>query len=279
MTQLWAIVRYEVLMAWRRRSLPILWLLLLVGVVGFSLLIESVNREQPVLQEGLEQTVADANANAPEWAQGIDMAESARTVSLINVLIAGLVFYTVGVTLMSGETIPLDRQFKVSELLETLPISRTVYLAGKVLGAWAGLLVGTAVVGVIAALAIRLIIGTYDVRVFAALWVGMMVPASLVAAAVSVLLASFVGSRRSAVMIGLIIMPFVLFLMTLAVTAFAGVGALIEPIYAIGILLPPGDAANAEIVNRIRTTLLTYAGVLAFVWALAWGDAHRRGSR
>jgi hypothetical protein len=129
------------------------------------------------------------------------------------------------------------------------------------------------------AVAIRLIIGTYDVRVFAALWVGMIVPASLVAAALSVLLASFVGSRRAAIMIGLVIMPFVLFLVTLAVTAFAGIGALIEPIYAIGILLPPGDAANAEIVNRIRTTLLVYAGVLAVVWGLAWGDARRRGSR
>ena len=130
-------------MAWRRRRLPILWLLLLVGVVGFTLLIENVNREQPVMQEGLEQTIGDANPDAPEWARDINPFESARTVSLINVLIAGLVFYTVGVTLMSGETIPLDRQFKVSELLETLPISRTVYLAGKVLGAWVGLLVGT----------------------------------------------------------------------------------------------------------------------------------------
>ena len=39
MTKLSAMVRYEVLMAWRRRSLPILWILLLVGVIGFALLV------------------------------------------------------------------------------------------------------------------------------------------------------------------------------------------------------------------------------------------------
>ena len=110
--------------------------------------------------------------NAPDWAQGIDLVVATHTLALINVLIAGMVFYMVGVTLMLGEVIPLDRQFKVRELLDTLPISRAGYLGGKLLSAWAGLLLGIVGVGVISAIVLRLIFGEYDLRVFAALWVG-----------------------------------------------------------------------------------------------------------
>ena len=100
MSKLSAIVRYEVLMAWRRRSLLILWVLLLVGVVGFSLLVANVNRQSPVMDQAVQASASDPNA--PPWVQGIDLVVATHTLSLINVLIAGMVFYTVGVTLLLG---------------------------------------------------------------------------------------------------------------------------------------------------------------------------------
>ncbi len=272
MTKLGAIVRYEILMAWRRRSLPILWILLLVGVVGFGLLIADVNRQTPVVEDAVQ---ANMGSDAPEWAQGLDVVETTHTIALINVMIAGMVFYVIGITLMMGETIPLDRQFKVRELLDTLPISRTQYLGGKLLGGWGGLLIGTLLIGVLAGAALRLILGVYDVRVFAALWLAMLVPPALLAATFSILLSSAAGSRRSAVMIGLMIIPVVMVFATLAVPSFAGIGALIEPIYAVGILLLPGDEANAEIVSRITNTLVIYVIALVVVWAVAWLGAQR----
>lgn len=276
MTKLSAIVRYEVLMAWRRRSLPILWILLFAGVVGFALLIADVNRQTPAVENALQQNTA---ANVPEWAQGIDVLLATHTIALVQIMIAGMVFYVIGVTLMSGETIPLDRQLKVRELLDTLPISRAQYLGGKLLSGWGGLVLGMVLVGIVAALALRLVIGVYDLRIFSALWVAMLLPITFLAAAFSILLCSAAGSRRAAVLIGLVLMPVVMVFVTLAVPSFAGIGALIEPIYAVGILLMPGDEANAEIVNRISNTLLVYGLALAVTWGVAWWYARRRETR
>ena len=211
------------------------------------------------------------NADAPEWAQGIDPVVTSHTITLGNLLIAGMIFYTVGVVLLMAEVIPLDRQFKVRELLDTLPLSRASYLAGKILSMWAGLLLGMVLVGVIAAPLVWLILGAYDLRVFAALWVAMLLPESFSAAALTVLAASFVGSRRAAVLVGLVVMPFVLVLSFTSVVAFAGVGALIEPIYAVNVMLQPGAEANAVIAERITNAAILFVGVIAAAWLGVWG--------
>ncbi|MCC6801726.1 MAG: hypothetical protein IT319_02490 [Anaerolineae bacterium] len=274
MSKLGAMMRYELLMAWRRRSLPILWLLLLGGVVFFTLLVNSVNAQSPVMDESMQRTISDPNA--PEWAHGLDVVVTTHTIGLINIVIAGMVFFMVGVTLLMAEVIPLDRQFKVRELLDTLPLSRAVYFGGKLLGVWAGLVLAVVIVGAICAVVIRVLIGEYDLRVFAVMWVATLLPMSFVASGVSVLVASFVGSRRGAVMVGLVVMPFVLVLVFTSVVSFAGVGALIEPVYAVGILMMPGAEANAEIVSRIANTLLLFAGVLLAVWTVVWLNARAR---
>ncbi len=268
MSKLGAMVRYEVLMAWRRRSLLILWVLLLVGVIVFALIMRSVNQETPVYSD-LAQVLTDTNA--PEWAQGIDPVVASHTITLGNLLIAGMIFYTVGVVLLMAEVIPLDRQFKVRELLDTLPLSRATYLGGKILSAWAGLLIGTALVGVIAAPLVWLILGAYDLRVFIALWIALLLPQSFVASALTVLAASFVASRRAAVLVGLVVMPFLLALAFSSVISFAGVGALIEPIYAVSILLQPGAEANAVIAERIVNALVLFVGVVVAAWIGVWG--------
>ncbi|HVU14217.1 MAG TPA: hypothetical protein VHD90_23220 [Phototrophicaceae bacterium] len=274
MNKLTAIVHYEILMAWRRRSLPILWFLLLAGVLGFALLVRQTNLDSPVMNQAVQASAS--GANALPWTQGIDLVVAMNTLALINVLIAGMVFYMVGVTLLLGEVIPLDSQFKVRELLDTLPISRTLYLGGKLASVWTSLLLGIGVIGVISALALRLIFGAYDLRVFLILWIALLVPQTLIAALLSVLCASFVGSRRSAVLVGLLVIPFVLTLAFTTVVSFAGAGALIEPIYALGLLLKPGAETNAEIVNRMTSTLIGFVLIGAAVWTFVWGWSRLR---
>lgn len=267
MNQLGAMVRYEFLMAWRRRSLVILWVLLLVGILSFALLMRDVNERTPVYDE---VSSVLTGADAPEWAQGIDPLVASHTITLGNLMIAGMIFYTVGVVLLMAEVIPLDRQFKVRELLDALPLSRATYLAGKIVSMWAGLLVGALLIGLIAAPLVWLILGAYDLRVFAALWIALLVPQSFVASALTMLAASFVGSRRAAVMVGLVAMPFVLVLSFTTVISFAGVGALIEPIYAVSILLQPGAETNAVIVERIGDALVAFVGITATAWLGVW---------
>lgn len=274
MRQIGAMVRYELLMAWRRRSLVILWILLLAGVIGFALIVQNAKGNQPIpaMENG-------SDANLPTWAQGVDLAVAANTFALVNILIAGMIFYSVGVTLMMGEIIPLDSQFKVRELLDTLPLSRPAYLGGKLMSAWAGLLLGIVVIGVICALGIRLILGVYDMRVFLALWVAMLLPSSFVASALSLLVSSPFSSRRTSVLMGLLIVPLVLFLVAMGVPSFAGIGALIEPVYSLGILLAPSEESAIEIRNRIVNTLAVYALTLVSIWTFAWINARRRDAQ
>ncbi len=279
MSKLNAIARYELLMAWRRRSLPILWLLLLVGSIFFTTLVANSSRPTADADQAdvVESTLAAADL--PEWAQGIDMLVVEHTVGLFSVVITGMVFFMVGVTLLMGEVIPLDRQFKVRELLDTLPISRATYLVGKLLGAWIGVLLGILIGGALCVVAIRLILGIYDLRVFAVMWLVMLTPMALVAAALSVLAGSFFGSRRTAVLVGLLVLPFVMTLAMVAVPTLGGIGALIEPIYALVVQMEPSAATNTLIGQRIEDTLLVFAGVVLAAWTVVWGWMRVRSAR
>jgi ABC-type transport system involved in multi-copper enzyme maturation permease subunit len=256
MSKLGAIVRYEVLMAWRRRSLPILALLLFVGLVGFSLLVANNPRQREMM--------ASFAASGQLYV--------INTLLLINVLVAGMIAYSVGAALMTSETIPLDRQFKVRELLDTLPISRATYLGGKLLGVWSGLLLGWGVMGVIAAGALYLIFGAYDLRVFALLWLLLPLPAGLVAGALSTLAAALVSSRRMALLIGLAVFPFSFYLTVYGMPAFTNAAVLVDPIYAGGLLtFPNSGAATAEILGSILVRFVVYSGLILAVWAFVWG--------
>jgi hypothetical protein len=68
-------------------------------------------------------------------------------------------------------------------------------------------------------------------------------------------------------------------LATASVISFAGIGALIQPVYAVGVLMLPGDETNAEIVSRIGTALLLFTGIGAAVWSLVWGWSRVRDAR
>jgi hypothetical protein len=255
MNKIGAMVRYEVLMAWRRRSLPILWFLLLVGVVGFALLVSSVNQQGMSLAQ-----IMARNSNMPTYVL--------NTIPLINILVAGVLIFSVGITLMIVETFPLDKQFKVRELLDTLPINRSVYIGGKVLGAWSGLLIGWVLMGIVCSIALYLILGAYDLRVLVLLWVVALLPATLLASALSVLAGALVGSRRLAVLVGLVLLPITLFLVGWGIPAFFNTGGLIDPIYAMAMA---GPVTPTRLLNDLLIVIAGYTGVIAGVWVIVWG--------
>ena len=114
-----------------------------------------------------------------------------------------MAIFGIALTLFLAETIPLDRQFKVRELIDALPISRAMYLGGKVLGVWAGLALIVLVGGAVNLITARLMIGLYDVRVVALLWLGMALPCSGRWARSVCWRRHFSSSRRVAVMFGI----------------------------------------------------------------------------
>lgn len=246
------VARYEIRMAWRRRSLPILWIVLLVGVVGFALLVNNAN--QVIIGSVQERVQA-----------GLFTMEQFNTNLLFSVMVAAMIFYSIGATLLMGEVIPLDAQFKVRELLGSLPISRAAYLGGKLLGVWGGLVLGWLVIGVIGFVALQLIIGAFDWRVFLLLWVFLPLPASLTSSALSVLVSALVGSRRAAVFVGLLVLPFAFYLNVISVATFVNLTVLIDPIYTYGSPLLPG---NDQIVTDAVRGLLSNALIIMGTWGV-----------
>lgn len=255
MTRLNAIIYYEVLMAWRRRSLPLIAILLLVGVIGFSLMVAEAN--QRWLGESMQAMID----------RGEYTMEQFSTIALFAIIIAGMVFFSVGVTAIAGEVIPLDSQFKVRELLNTLPITIATYLGGKLLGAWCCVVLGWFVVGVITAPALWLIIGAYDLRVFGVLWVLLLLPAALTSAALSVLAAAPVKSRRVAVLTGVMVMPVALAVGVRGMVAFVTIPSMISPLYMYSTteLLPA-----EKIITDTVYSLLTHVVVILVAWSVVW---------
>lgn len=255
MNKLNAMIRYEVLMAWRRRSLPLIAILLLVGVLGFSLMVAEAN--QRWLGESMQAMIDRGGYTMVQF----------NTIALFAIIIAGMIFFSVGVTAIVGEVIPLDSQFKMRELLNTLPLPPATYLSGKVLGTWCGIVLSWLVVGVVTAPALWLIIGAYDWRVFVVLWVFLLLPAALTSAALSVLVAAPVKSRRMAVLTGLLVMPFALAVSVRGMVAFITIPSLISPLYIYSTteLLP-----TEKILTDTIYSLLTHAGAVVLVWAVVW---------
>lgn len=264
MSKLWTIVRYEVLMAWRRRSLPLIFFLLLAGVLGFTVIVVDSNQRWLA---GSMQALIDS---------GQYTREQFNTISLFAIVIAGMVFYTVGVAAITGEVIPLDKQLKLHELINTTPLSQATYLGGKLLGAWVGIVLSWLGVGIIAAIAFRFLIGIYDLRIFMVLWFFLLLPAAFTAAALSVLFASFVNSRRMAVVVGLLVMPFVLAVSVRGMVAFVTLPSLISPmyIYSTTQLLP-----TEKVVGDTIYSLLIHAGAILVAWSLAWLFLRWRAAR
>jgi ABC-type transport system involved in multi-copper enzyme maturation permease subunit len=262
-SRLGTIARYEILMAWRRRSLPILWILLLVGVVGFALLVDNAN--QMILDSVQERVEA-----------GLFTMEQFNTNLLFSTMVAAMIFYSIGVTLLMGEVIPLDAQFKVRELLGTLPVSRATYLGGKLFGVWGGLVLGWLVIGVIGYVVLRLIIGAFDWRVFLLLWLLLPLLATLTSGALSMLICALVGSRRAAVFVGLLVLPFAFYLNAMSVVAFVNLTVLIDPIYTYGSPLIP---SNGQIVIDAVRGLLNHILVIAVTWGIVLFFVNRRELR
>jgi len=100
-----------------------------------------------------------------------------------------------------ADTIPRDCQLGVRELLDSLPLSSGIYVAGKLVGAWASLLLGWAGFGVGVGLAWLPILGSFYLGPYLDTWLIGVLPLTLYTVAVSVLLPAGQPTRRRAVLV------------------------------------------------------------------------------
>jgi hypothetical protein len=106
--------------------------------------------------------------------------------------------------LVLAELIPLDRQYRVRELLDAVPLARGVYLAGKVLSAWPVVAIAMALSALSSCALAWIQNGPYHGDVLAAFWMAGLIPLALFVSSMAVLLPGRQPNRRRGVLVGLI---------------------------------------------------------------------------
>jgi ABC-type transport system involved in multi-copper enzyme maturation permease subunit len=180
--QIYAMIRYEFMMHWRRRVLVVATLSL-AGVCTFALIIGS--------------------STTAEFAEKLGANASYSGVNIVPFF--GLVVYFVMIALftpIAADAIPLDHHFGISELMNSLPIRRDTYLIGKLVGMFTSAVFGIAIAMVILGFAARLVLGTYDLGSYVQMWALAALPLALLNPSLCLLAAAGQPSRRRAALIG-----------------------------------------------------------------------------
>ena len=189
LTQLGAMLRYEFLLQWRRPTL----LALVGGLIAVPILGAFLSRGQ---FSGYDAAIA---------AGGL-LLEQVRAQITASMLTA--VWLGVSMTLLlllpivTADAIPRDRQIGVRELLDSLPITPEIYLAGKLLSLWVSLLAGLGLAALAAGITWRWIVGPFNLGIYAEMWLLGAVPLALINSALSVLLAAGQPTNRRAIFVG-----------------------------------------------------------------------------
>jgi hypothetical protein len=251
MWQLGAIVRYEVLMHWRRRGLVVVLVLLLILLIGFALFNSGEGQNlQTQVRAALISITDEVVIN---------------TSLIINILLLVMMVFCVAVTVMTAETVPIDHETRVKPLLDSLPLTRTTYLLGKLLGVWLMLALGLMVIAAFCGLALWQHFGAFDVLGYALVWLLAVLPLTLFAASLGTLLASTQSSRRRGIML---MTPFLLYPYTVVLFSF---GTLVDGV----VLLRPATVIRTFMMGLGASydilQVFAFLGLnVAVLWLMAW---------
>jgi pimeloyl-ACP methyl ester carboxylesterase len=190
LAQLGAMVRYELLMSWRRGTLRAVLLSILVFPQMFYL-----------INYVFGSADGPTTVNLTMWPaavllMGTDEAIMANITTLVMIILL--------LPLMLAELVPLDRQYRVREIVDTLPITRSIYLAGKLLSVWPTIAIGMALSALLSGVLTWTQNGPFHIGVLAAFWITGLIPLALFTAQMSVMLPAGQSSRRRAILMGLV---------------------------------------------------------------------------
>ena len=203
LSQLRGMVIYEFKMHWRRRSLVVLTLSLILMALFPSLF-------------GGESTVNMLDAVSG----GSVSEENANFAFTITVMLA--MWMPIGAILafvlpiLVSDTIPLDRQYHVDELMNTLPLSPSTYLLGKLLGSWLAVLSGLVFATIIGTGSWLLQSRAFDMWLFAQTGLLICLSLTILNGGLGLLLGATQPNRRRAII--LTIIAFVVFSVLIGTT-------------------------------------------------------------
>jgi len=243
--QLAAMVRYELLLHYRRRGL------IMVAALAAVLLTMLIFGMPKILPQ---------SEDMPAWAELLNPGQmlASTTMSLIIVALPPLL----------ADTIPLDRRSGMRELLKSLPLSNGIYLVGKVLGALAASALLWSGVVLLQTVLIWVAIGSFQSQFYLAL-IGLgVVPAFVFIVCASVLLAGGLQSRGMAALVGIALTGYCMAMTLISSTRLPRLGVL-SPASAIAFsyLLDRWGAPFGiyQRSNPVSATDVTLSSVLGLV--------------
>jgi hypothetical protein len=290
-SQVSGIIRYEMLMQWRRRTLVVLCGFFLVGLIGLAAMIGDFsfvsNGQARVLsmgvdENGITRTVTSDDPNAPLQADNdaerellltMNDPRSRATWQMLMIFSPGVLVLLVAIPPLLAEVIPLDHQYKVASLLNTTPLSRARYLIGKLLSVWLGLVIGLSIAAIVYGFYMMTVHGAIDVWTYVRYWVVMALLPALLLAGFAVVVPALVRSRRAGVLIGIGMIPLALYLAAMTL----GSGYVLPILFRAAALAQQGiesafdTAFNDTLLNTISTQIpfaLVLFGVGMGVWAI-----------
>lgn len=190
MAKLLGIVRYEILMGWRRGSSRMILLVpILMPILGFVLFTSTTFRDDQI-------------ANSQLSVESAKVAGTAITLMDTLFLVPLMIFL---VPVLVAEVIPLDRQYKMSEILRALPLSIGTYLTGKVLSVLLQVIATVAATALISVLIQLFRKVSVDVGTMVVFWLGGMLALGIFSSIAGVLIPALQPTRRRAVLLGWVV--------------------------------------------------------------------------
>ncbi|HEX2908190.1 MAG TPA: hypothetical protein VHO69_15070 [Phototrophicaceae bacterium] len=187
--QLLGVARYELRMFWRGPTLAVLLLMILMLTAAMALIV-GVSRDNEMIQTAMPSWVSDQIGSLVAGA-------SWAAVCLV------LVFF---LPVFAADLIPKDRQLGIQDLLDSTPLPGSAYLGGKLLGLWAGVLLGLAVILGPVVLLFRFAFGEFNPRFLFETWAVGAVALVILNGGLGVLLPFALTTRRQAVTVTIIVL-------------------------------------------------------------------------
>ncbi len=176
---------------------------------------------------------------------------------------------------MTADSIPIDRQVGVAELLDSLPLTHKAYLLGKIAGVFLSILVSLFLSMVIIGVGTWIVLGPYALMLFLRVWLVGALPIAFLNSTLGLLLAAGQPTRRRAIVIGSL-----LALLCLVAFASSARGIIVNtPMTLLDLLsvsrpaimrffMPSGSVAisSSDLIGTITFGLIQVAVLAIGVW-------------
>jgi hypothetical protein len=209
----------------------------------------------------------------PEGAEAVtdgQIHQVAATIIIVQAMGIGLMFMMVALPIMMSDAVPLDHKLNMLDLLKSCPLLLWVYLGGKVINVWLNTF-KLAVVGLLLICGIALVTtGWFDPAVIVIKMFAGNLVLMLFAGTVAVLVPSLVASRRAALMVGILMIPFILIAFVDGIMTLDDMVGIINPLYRFSSLMQNPHLLSGELLTRILSAYAVGGVILLVVAVFTW---------